>query len=84
MITKSEKKKLKKHLKSDYVEDVLQELSLKNITNREGKPYSESMIRMVLSGTPNQHIEDAILTVYSRRKQQFEAREARKKELLSA
>ena len=84
MITAKDKAKLQKHLKNDYIYDVLKKLEDHNITNRKGEPYSESMIRLVFNGRPHEKIEDALLAVYVDRKKAFAEREERKKNLLSA
>ncbi|AXT19303.1 hypothetical protein D7030_13215 [Flavobacteriaceae bacterium AU392] len=82
MITPLEKKKLKNFLKSNYAQDVLKVLKKRNVTNRKGNPYSESMIRNVLSGQENQDIEDAIFEVYSNRKEQYQKKQEEKKRTL--
>lgn len=84
MITKSQKNKFKKFLKNDWVDEVLMELSNKQIVSRDNKPYSESMLRMVFTGkAENQAIETAIMDVYLSRKQKHEAIEAKKAQILS-
>ena len=69
MITKVQKNKLKKYLKNDYVDDVLSLLKEQKVVNRNGNPYHESMIRLVLNGDrANQKIKSALYQVYANRK----------------
>ena len=85
MITKTEKNRLQKILKNDWLNEVIAELEEQEVTNRLGKPYSESMIRMVFTGKrENQEIEAAILKVYANRKSATQKANTEKKELLSA
>lgn len=60
MITKSQRKKLKKVLGKTYTSDVLATLKKKNITSRLGKAYSAAMIRNVMNGTAHSVIEAVI------------------------
>ena len=83
MISKSEKRQLKIFLRKDWVPEVLRELDRQNIRSSRGKPYSESMIRMVFIGrAEHSGIEAVILEVYKKRKQAFEHKELQKKQLL--
>lgn len=85
MITKTEKKKLKTLLKGRWVEDVLEILKQENITNRDGKPYGESMIYHVLNGRNDQlEIEKAILKVFEDRANEVKNLQMRKSKILSA
>lgn len=84
MITKFQKERLQEYLKKDWVPEVLHELELSNITSSRGRAYGESMIRMVFTGkVDHRDIENAILVVYMKRKQAFEAFERDKKTMLS-
>lgn len=85
MITKAQKRKLKKFLKNDWIPEVVKLLDSKGIVSRNNTHYSESTIRVVFNGyKENAEIEAAILEVYEARLDAFEKAEAKKKELLSA
>ncbi|TXE18588.1 hypothetical protein ES692_05975 [Psychroserpens burtonensis] len=85
MITKTDKKILKIHLKNDYVKDVLKNLLNKGVVSRNNQAYSQSMIRSVFNGiTTNDEIETAMLEEYAIRKQVFEIKESAKNKILSS
>ena len=85
MITTKQRNELKTYLKRGYVPLVLKELEKQNVLNTKGIPHSESIIRNVLAGRQsNVDIEDALLAVYTKKKQAFEKREKLKNKLLSA
>ena len=85
MITETQKQLLKEHLKYDYVNDVLEILSKNNVKTRDDNDYSPASVRAVFNGrVANVDIEDAILQVYTRRKLQYEKREAKKSKLLAS
>lgn len=85
MISSPQKKKLKRFLKVDYVEDVLKKLKYSNIVSRNGTAYGESTVRNVFNGTlENKRIEEAILLVFIDRKTAHKILERTKKQLLSA
>ncbi len=84
MITTEETRKLKVHLKTNYIKDVLRELENKNITNKNGDIFSDTYISAVLNGRKeNLDIEDAIFRVYQKRVYEFNKREKEKNVLLS-
>lgn len=61
MITSLEKTKLSKILRNNYSYKVIDILNKKGLTNKFGKPYSPSSIRMVFNGhNENLDIELAI------------------------
>ncbi|KAB8155435.1 hypothetical protein EZY14_005990 [Kordia sp. TARA_039_SRF] len=65
MITKEQRKRLKKTLGYHYTGNVLKILKKRGITNRKGSPYGSSMIRNVYNGlNENKEIENAILDLY--------------------
>lgn len=69
MITAAQRIKLKKYLKGDYIQDVLEKLAEKNIMSKSGNPYSDKMISHVFNGRyTNSLIEEAIVKVYTERK----------------
>ena len=85
MITQTQNAILKEYLGHDYVNDVLEILSKKNVKTRDNKQYSAASVRAVFNGRlANEDIEDALLQVYSSRKLQFEKREAKKLKLLAS
>lgn len=85
MITKSQKNKLKKHLKTTWLEDVIKLLETKGVTNKQGESYSEQMIKAVRYGLrENMEIEAAILDVYDSHKTLIENHEEQKRQILSA
>lgn len=84
MITKSQKEKLQKHLKKDWIPEVLQELEKHNIISSRGTAYSESMIRMTFIGKiEHTGIERAIFKIFETRKLVFETYEKKKEQILS-
>lgn len=84
MISKTQKEKLQKYLKIDWVPEVLDELEDRNIKSSKGASYSESMIRMVFIGKiEHMGIEEAIFKVFENRRQIFEAYEKKKEQMLS-
>ena len=63
MITKRERKRLKKIIGKEYSYKVLKELNAKGLRNRLGNPYSLSHIRNVFAGKRSHEIiENAIYT----------------------
>lgn len=83
MITKIQKLKLQQYLRKDWVPQVLKELERNKIISSRGKPYSESMIRMVFIGKIEQlDIERAIFVVYLQRKHEYESIEQEKERIL--
>ncbi len=84
MISKSQKERLQKHLKKDWIQSVFIELKRQNITSSRGTPYRESMIRMVFIGKiEHDGIEQAIFDVFESRKLEFETSEKNKERILS-
>ena len=84
MITKTQKTKLYKRLKGDWIDDVLKDLNDRGIKNRDGKTYSVSMVRHVISGrNENPEIETSILNIYKAYDKAAKALERRKQKLLS-
>ncbi|MDA0175884.1 hypothetical protein OOZ35_14120 [Mesoflavibacter profundi] len=69
MITKTVRRKLKRHLKNRYTTDVLKLLSDKQMFNKNGQPYSRGFISHVFNGlNENEDVENAIIEVYEKRK----------------
>lgn len=61
MISKQERKRLKKILGKEYSEAVSIELSKENAVNKHGQPYTSSHIRIIFNGVRNSPvIESAI------------------------
>lgn len=73
MITKAQRKTLKKYLKDDYLPEVQAYMEAKKIVSRNGNIYSDSTIRNVLNGIRKNHaIKDSLLAIYLKRKLQAE------------
>lgn len=69
MIGKSDRIKLKRILKNEWIADVLEKLSEKQILNKKGKPYEKTYISKVFNGdNSNEEIEKAIFEVYAEKK----------------
>ena len=85
MISKTQKKKLYQYLKGAWIDDVLQDLADRNITNKFKQPYSKAMIRHVMSGrNENLEIETSILSVYAVKKSESKTLEKQKKQIIAA
>jgi len=84
MITKTERKKLKKYLKDDYSGEISSMLEEKGIRNRHGNPYTNQYIRVIFSGKrTNMIIEKMFFDLYSQRKEQVEQLKQIKENLLN-
>lgn len=84
MITKTERKKLKKYLKDDYSSEISSMLEEKGIRNRYGNPYTNQYIRVIFSGKrTNMIIEKMFFDLYSQRKEQVEQLKQIKENLLN-
>lgn len=84
MIDNKQREKLKEHLSSHYTKDVLKVLKKKGVTAKNGEPFSQDAIRMVMYGNwEHQDIEDAIFTVYKRRKAKAKRIEANRHKILA-
>lgn len=72
MITKTERKQMKKILISKWIPDVIEKLKANNVVNKKGEPYTKGYISHVFNGK-NDHpvIEDFIFDVYQERKQKL-------------
>jgi len=71
MIKKTLRKKLAKHLKGSFLEEVMNVLDENKIVSNLGKTYTKSYISHVYNGrNENTEIENALIVVYQRRKQQ--------------
>lgn len=72
MITKTDRRRLKRFFTKPYTADVLKKLSDKQHFNKKGNPFSASYITHVYNGIrAEETIEDAILEVYEDRKKMF-------------
>ena len=60
MITKADKKRIKKVLGWRYAPVIKQYMGVKELSNSKGKPYSTQMITNVMNGVTNEIIEAAI------------------------
>lgn len=74
MITKAEKRRIKKVIGHRYVNIIQDELNQCNQFNKSGEPYSASQITNVVNGVPHIVIEDAIYRVLRRQIQITEER----------
>lgn len=83
MIKKEEKAVLKAELGVNYTKKVREVLKKSHIYNRNGLPYSDSMIRRVFNGyCDHQAMEDAILQAYLESKQDREQALKSKRKIL--
>lgn len=80
MISKTEKKRIIKHIGKTYTASVIEELDACNEKNSKGESYSASMVTNVMNGQPNEVIEAAIYRVVQQKKHLRESR----KRLLTA
>jgi hypothetical protein len=62
MITKQQKKRIKKILGNHYVAVIQEELNSQEKFNKDGNPYSSSQITNVMNGQPHKVIEDSIFS----------------------
>ena len=70
MITPLLRERIKSTLGNHYLAKVLQELDERGIRNQKGEKYKKSIISMVLNGSRNnQAIEDTIIAVYEKVKE---------------
>jgi|GEM_PF-1837681 len=84
MITKTERKKLKKYLKDDYSSEISSMLEEKGIRNRYGNPYTNQYIRVIFSGKrTNMIIEKMFFDLYNQRKEQVEQLKQIKENILN-
>lgn len=74
MITKQEKKKLQKLLGYRYVAPIQKELELNKELGLNGKPFSNTMISLVINGLAHEVIEDAIWRTALKKKALVEKR----------
>lgn len=85
MISKSERKRLKKILGNRYTNAVLKQLNAQGVVNENGKPYSANMIRVVFNGYRNHAIiEEAIYQAAELAKQQAKKEQAKRKRILKS
>ena len=79
MISKSEKKRIKKYLGNHYVASIQKELQAKEIYAKNGEEYSASYITNVMNGQPNEVLEDVIFSLVQKEiVKQEELKEKRK------
>lgn len=67
MITKAQKKKIKKALGSNYGAAISAELKEMGVTNRNGQEHSSNMIRQVMNGIQHEDIERAIFSAVKKK-----------------
>jgi hypothetical protein len=83
MISKTERRKLKRVLKNRYATDVLKVLTENQQFNKNGAPFSRAYISHVFNGLNEcEAIENAILKVYEQRKIKVSKKKLRKAEIL--
>ncbi len=83
MITKTDRRKLKRVLKNSYISEVLAELSENKVFNKKGNPFSVGYISNVFNGIKEDfRIQEAILEVYKKRKLKQSKKNVFKKEIL--
>lgn len=63
MITKAQKKRIKKKLGNHYVAVIKAELKELGKRNKNGEEYSSSQITNVMNGQPHQLLEDVIFAL---------------------
>lgn len=61
MITKKERKRLKKIIGNEYSSKVLEELNSQSLTNRHGNPYSAAHINQIFNGKRNHEVIEAAI-----------------------
>lgn len=84
MITKPQKKRIKKILGNHYVSVIQEELRLNGMLNKSGNEYSSSQITNVMNGQAHTIIEDAIFSVTQKKIVEKEELEKQRKEILSS
>lgn len=83
MIGKTLRKKLSKHLKGSFLDEVIDILKEKNILSSLEKPYTKSYISHIYNGRhENIEIEKALILVYKKRREQSILIEKEREELL--
>ncbi|PKH50840.1 hypothetical protein CXF68_09140 [Tenacibaculum sp. Bg11-29] len=74
MISKADKKRIKRIIGAHYVSDVQERLREKEIVNQRGNEHSASMITNVMNGTQHEVIEKTIYEVVEIKKQENDTR----------
>ena len=83
MILKTERTKLKRILKSRYIDDILTMLGDKGVTNASGEAFSKAFISQVFNGKEeHSEIEDIIFDLYDKRKMQMSKMKVKRKMIL--
>lgn len=83
MITKTERTKLKKILRSKWIPEVVKKLEDNNIVSKKGEPYTKQYISHVFNGkNSNNPIETAIFEVYEERKEKLSKIKVKRKQIL--
>ena len=83
MITKAQRKELKKVLGHNYTKKVREILFKKGIRNRNGLPHTAVNIRVVMNGQEHEEIEAAIFEAYEKQQKKLEKEAARRAALLN-
>ena len=79
MISKTDKKRIKKIIGVRYVAEVQSRLKEKEVLNKQGNEHSASFITNVMNGQPHKIIEDTIYEIVSEKKAEI----LKRKQLLS-
>ncbi len=83
MITKTQRKKLKKILGISYADEVVDILNSSGKVNKQGNPHNATYVKQVFSGyRNNEDVEAAIYDLAEFRKEQLELEMARRAEIL--
>ncbi len=83
MISKAERRKIKKVLGGHYTAAILEELHRLGVRNKYGLPHSATMIQTVMNGQPHREIERAILNAYEQKLAEIKAENERKEKLFN-
>jgi len=83
MITKSQKRKLKKVLGNGYSSKVHEYLQKKGLRNRYGLPFSIETIRQVMNGRNHSEIESHIFSLYEEERKRISEEKSRRSRLLN-
>ncbi|WP_282080893.1 hypothetical protein [Aquimarina algiphila] len=85
MITKEQRRELKKHLGPRYTKGVLEILKKQGVVNPNGEVYTSGSVRNVLAGQQeNETIESAIYDFVSKKKKKAKLLEKKRIELLKS
>ncbi len=82
MISKADKKRIKKIIGVRYVSNVKQRLREKELFNQHGKEHSASMITNVMNGKQHEVIEETIYEIVVEKKEKLNVKKIEREALL--